>query len=161
MSSFEPGSRCSRDSSSVPGSITAVLVKWWVKADSNATDGMTTAMARVSPRPAQRPRVSARPVRCTAALRTKMAATTIAAWLATSSADDVSRMAKKASSAAGTGSQTARGVPPSPPVTPPCLRRARGIVFDTPRSENLESARTPPAATWKRTSTRSPASWTS
>src|SRR6476469_7393456 len=55
INNFDAGNFCSRDKSSVIGSITAVVVTWWVKAESTATDGMMTAIARLRLLPAKCP----------------------------------------------------------------------------------------------------------
>ncbi len=47
MSSLDAGMPRSRERVRVTGSITAVVVTWCVKAESSATAGMITAIARV------------------------------------------------------------------------------------------------------------------
>jgi hypothetical protein len=85
MRSLEAGIFRARDTSSITGSMMAVVVTWWVNAERTATAGMSTATARVQPAPASRatprPSTSDTPVRCSAALSTKIAATTIAGSL--------------------------------------------------------------------------------
>ena len=46
ISSLDAGISFSRESFNMGGSISAVMVTWWVNAESNATDGITTPMAR-------------------------------------------------------------------------------------------------------------------
>ena len=85
ISSREAGRRFSRPCLSSSGSIIAVTITWWVNADSAATAGITTAIARDSLRPAARPiqwpRRSVMPVADRAPEITNTAATMIAGSL--------------------------------------------------------------------------------
>jgi hypothetical protein len=95
--SLEAGISRSRARASVIGSMTAVMVTWWVKAEASATAGMITASMRAMLAPAslpiQRPAKSETPVFCSPALRTNMQAmTTAGSLLRPESASSVDRV---------------------------------------------------------------------
>ena len=54
INNLEAGMSFSRENFSMGGSINPVTVTWWVNAESRATAGITTAIARVRLRPARR-----------------------------------------------------------------------------------------------------------
>ncbi len=85
ISNLEAGILLSRERFITGGSMMAVMVTWWVKAESSATDGIITAMMRSKLRPANRwtqyPSLSDNPVWYSAPLNTNTAATIIAGSL--------------------------------------------------------------------------------
>lgn len=85
MSRREGGMSRARPSSSAAGSMTAVMVTWWVTADSSPTAGTSVPSARPSRPPARRATAAASasetPVWCSAALSTRMLTSTTAGSL--------------------------------------------------------------------------------